>query len=418
MPSSTSVGFSQSPVSEERGGALVLLVEDEESISEPFARALARAGFRTEVARTGGEAIELASALGPDVVLLDLALPDQDGRDVCRALRQHSDVPIIMVTASGTLTDRVVGLELGADDYVVKPFSVAEVVARIRAVLRRGRSDSPDSIELTIGELRIDLPARRVWRAGEEVELTRKEFDLLARLARDAGRVVTREALMSDVWDMNWFGSTKTLDVHIAWLRRKLGDDPARPTYIHTVRGVGFRLASPRGGLAVTLRTRLLAALAYVLLLAIVALGVPLAINLSARVNAEVRTQAQAQADLVAASAADLLGPGQRRTLETTAQSAADSVRGRILVVDAGGRVLADSAGPAQLGTSYASRPEIQRGPERPAGPGYSAARRRSDRRSWPPRSRSSTTAGRSARCGSRRASQRSTPRSAGPSSW
>jgi two-component system response regulator RegX3 len=242
VESSRSVGVNQA--SDPRG-PLVLLVEDEESISEPFARGLARARFRTQVARTGAEAIELALTLKPDVVLLDLALPDQDGRDVCRRLRQASDVPIIMVTASGALTDRVVGLELGADDYVVKPFSVAEVVARIRAVLRRVRPDASDAEPLTIGELRVDLPARRVWRSGQEVELTRKEFDLLARLAQDAGRVVSREALMSDVWDMNWFGSTKTLDVHIAWLRRKLGDDPADPTYIHTVRGVGFRLAEP-----------------------------------------------------------------------------------------------------------------------------------------------------------------------------
>jgi DNA-binding response OmpR family regulator len=227
-------------------GVLVLVVEDEESISEPFARALARAGFRTRVARTGSEAIELAAALAPDVVLLDLALPDQDGRDVCRRLRHGSDVPIIMVTASGALTDRVVGLELGADDYVVKPFSVAEVVARIRAVLRRAQPSRSADPRKAIGELRIDLPARRVWRGEQEVDLTRKEFDLLARLVQDAGRVVTREALMSDVWDMNWFGSTKTLDVHIAWLRRKLGDDPARPTYIHTVRGVGFRLSEPK----------------------------------------------------------------------------------------------------------------------------------------------------------------------------
>jgi DNA-binding response OmpR family regulator len=225
-------------------GPLILVVEDEESISEPFARALRRVGFRTRVARTGTEALKLASALDPDVVLLDLALPDQDGRDVCRRLRQGSDVPIIMVTASGALTDRVVGLELGADDYVVKPFSVAEVVARIRAVLRRTRASASEDGKLTIGELAIDVPARRAWRAGREVELTRKEFDLLARLAQDAGRVVTRETLMTDVWDMNWFGSTKTLDVHVAWLRRKLGDDPAQPTYIHTVRGVGFRLAS------------------------------------------------------------------------------------------------------------------------------------------------------------------------------
>jgi DNA-binding response OmpR family regulator len=227
----------------DRHGPLVLVVEDEDSISEPFARALTRAGFRTEVARTGHEGIELASTLGPDVVLLDLALPDQDGRDVCRQIRRGSDVPIIMVTASGALTDRVAGLELGADDYVVKPFSVAEVVARIRALLRRTKGSPADGGRVMIGELTIDVPARRVWRAEREVELTRKEFDLLARMAQDAGRVVTRETLMSDVWDMNWFGSTKTLDVHIAWLRRKLDDDPARPTYIHTVRGVGFRLS-------------------------------------------------------------------------------------------------------------------------------------------------------------------------------
>ncbi len=245
MQGSTSAGVSQSASAEQRR-ALVLLVEDEESISEPFARALARVGFRTRVARTGSEAIELASTIEPDVVLLDLALPDQDGRDVCRRIRQRSGVPIIMVTASGALTDRVVGLELGADDYIVKPFSVAEVVARIRAVLRRVQPPVRGDTQQTIGELRIDVPARRVWLREEEIELTRKEFDLLARLVQDAGRVVTREALMSDVWDMNWFGSTKTLDVHIAWLRRKLGDDPARPTYIHTVRGVGFRVAESR----------------------------------------------------------------------------------------------------------------------------------------------------------------------------
>ena len=194
------------------------------------------------VARTGAEAMTLMTQLEPDVVLLDLSLPDGDGRDICRRLRLESDVPIIMVTASGTVTDRVVGLELGADDYVVKPFATGEVIARIRAVLRRGRGGTGDGT-ITIQDLRIDLGARRVWAADQELELTRKEFDLLARLARDAGRVVTRESLMSDVWDLNWFGSTKTLDVHIAWLRRKLGDDPGEPRYIHTVRGVGFRLA-------------------------------------------------------------------------------------------------------------------------------------------------------------------------------
>jgi DNA-binding response OmpR family regulator len=225
-------------------GPLVLVVEDEQSIAEPLAQALTRKGFRPAVARSGAEAVELVKSLDPDAVLLDLALPDMDGRDVCRTLRRSSDVPIIMVTASGTVIDRVVGLEIGADDYVVKPFAVGELVARIRAVLRRPRSAPATPERLAIQDLRIDLGARRVWRSDQELELTRKEFNLLARLAREADRVVARENLMSDVWDENWFGSTKTLDVHIAWLRRKLGDDPAVPRYIHTVRGVGFRLAT------------------------------------------------------------------------------------------------------------------------------------------------------------------------------
>ena len=222
------------------GGPLVLLVEDERSIAEPFARALQLAGFRTTVSRTGAEAISQFAARPPDVILLDLALP------VCRRIRRDSGVPIIMVTASGTVTDRVVGLELGADDYVVKPFSTGEVIARIRAVLRRGHPKPSDGEALTVQDVQIDSGARRAWRGDVELELTRKEFDLLLRLVRDAGRVVTREALMSDVWDMNWFGSTKTLDVHIGWLSRKLGDDPADPAYIRTVRGIGFCFAAER----------------------------------------------------------------------------------------------------------------------------------------------------------------------------
>jgi DNA-binding response OmpR family regulator len=221
-------------------------VEDERSIAEPFARALQRAGFQTALAGTGSEAISLTATRDPDVILLDLALPDGDGRDVCRKIRRDSSVPIIMVTASGTITDRVVGLELGADDYVVKPFSTGEVIARIRAVLRRRDGTLSDDPQLRVQDLRIDPAARRAWRAGDELELTRKEFDLLLRLARDAGRVVRREALMSDVWDMNWFGSTKTLNVHVGWLRRKLGDDPDDPCYIRTVRGVGFSLVVDR----------------------------------------------------------------------------------------------------------------------------------------------------------------------------
>ena len=232
------------PTSPAADGPLVLLVEDERSIAEPFSRALRRAGFRTALAATGYEAVSLTAERGPDVILLDLALPDIDGRDVCRQIRRDSTVPIIMVTASGTVTDRVVGLELGADDYVVKPFSTGEVIARIRAVLRRRHGSLSRDEQLRVQDLRIDPAARRVWQGTDELELTRKEFDLLARLARDAGRVVTRESLMSDVWDMNWFGSTKTLNVHIGWLRRKLGDDPDDPVYIRTVRGVGFSLAT------------------------------------------------------------------------------------------------------------------------------------------------------------------------------
>jgi DNA-binding response OmpR family regulator len=182
----------------------------------------------------------------PDLVLLDLALPDGDGRDVCRELRRESGVPIVMLTARGTETDRVVGLELGADDYVVKPFSVAEVVARIRAVLRRTHgAAAPQPDVVRIGGLEVDVGARRAVLDGRELELRRKEFDLLARLVRDAGRVVTREQLMADVWDENWFGSTKTLDVHVGWLRAKLGDDPSAPRFLHTVRGVGFRFTGP-----------------------------------------------------------------------------------------------------------------------------------------------------------------------------
>jgi DNA-binding response OmpR family regulator len=180
--------------------------------------------------------------------MLDLALPDGDGRDVCRELRRRSDVPIVMLTARGTEMDKIVGLELGADDYVVKPFSAAEVISRIRAVLRRSGSREngfrPEG-PLRIGEVELDPAARIARLRGEEMELSRKEFDLLAALMRSAGRVATREDLMSEVWDTNWFGSTKTLDVHIGWLRRKLGDDPAEPTYIETVRGVGFRFAAP-----------------------------------------------------------------------------------------------------------------------------------------------------------------------------
>jgi two-component system response regulator RegX3 len=192
----------------------VLFVEDEESISGPFSSALAREGFDPVVCGTLAEArAELARGL-PDLVLLDLMLPDGDGRDLARSLRAESDVPIIILTARGTELERVVGLELGADDYVVKPFSGAEVIARMRAVLRRARP-APTPAEVVIGPLRVELGARRVFLGGEELSLSRKEFDLLAELVRHAGEVVKREDLIARVWDENWFGSTKTLDVHV-----------------------------------------------------------------------------------------------------------------------------------------------------------------------------------------------------------
>jgi two-component system, OmpR family, response regulator RegX3 len=229
------------------GRRTVLVVEDEESITTPLVEALAREGFDASVARTAAEALDAAREDEPDLVLLDLMLPDGSGLDVCRELRRDSRVPIIMVTARGEEADRIVGLELGADDYVTKPFSAREVVARMRAVLRRAEptaEEEPDGA-IEVGELRIDPAGRTAVLGGEPLELSRKEFDVLRLLAEEAGRVVTRERLLQEVWETSWMGSTKTLDVHVSALRKKLGDDPAEPTYLHTVRGVGFRLTAP-----------------------------------------------------------------------------------------------------------------------------------------------------------------------------
>jgi two-component system, OmpR family, response regulator RegX3 len=218
----------------------ILVIEDEESITAPLAEALERDGFRADVAHTVADGLARARAGRPDLVLLDLMLPDGSGLDVCRELRAESSVPIIILSARGDETDRVVGLELGADDYVVKPFSAREVIARIRAVLRRAAAPAAPEAPVEIGRVRLDPAKRQVWRDGAPVDLARKEFDLLALLMREAGTVVSRERLIDEVWDVNWFGSTKTLDVHVAALRKKLD-----PDLIHTVRGVGFRFASP-----------------------------------------------------------------------------------------------------------------------------------------------------------------------------
>ena len=236
------------------GPRTILVVEDEDSIALPLATALERDGYATRVTGSVPEAIALAAELQPDLILLDVMLADGSGLDVCREVRRHSSVPIIMLTARGDETDRVVGLELGADDYVVKPFSARELVARIRAVLRRvPEADAPppaapaasSGSALEVGAVTVDPAMRRAMLDGAEIALTRREFDLLALLVSNAGTVLTRERLMDEVWDTNWFGSTKTLDVHVSSLRRKLGDDAVDSRYLHTVRGVGFRFASP-----------------------------------------------------------------------------------------------------------------------------------------------------------------------------
>ena len=217
----------------------VLVVEDDLSIADPLLAGLARAGFTVAHAATGRAALEAAPA---DCVLLDLGLPDLDGIEVCRRLRAVSDVPIIVVSARGEELDRVMLLELGADDYVVKPFGTRELVARIRAVTRRRASPREVAVDvIDAGRLQIDLRTRRVTVDATEIDLTPKEFDVLALLASEAGTVFTRRRILETVWDSHWYGPTKTLDVHIASVRRKL----AHPEWIETVRGVGFRFESP-----------------------------------------------------------------------------------------------------------------------------------------------------------------------------
>jgi len=237
----------------------VLIVEDDDAIATPLARGLEREGLAVDRVETGTDALDRSAASRFDVVLLDLGLPDRDGFDVCRQLRARSDVPIIVVTARSEEVDRVVGLELGADDYIVKPFGLRELVARIRAVARR-RAPTPSDdgaptngnahgngngqrgehrpAVVEVGALSVDRRTRRVTVEGDVIALTPKEFDLLAFLADDAGAVRPRQELLENVWDPHWYGPTKTLDVHVASLRKKLGD----PGWIETVRGVGFRL--------------------------------------------------------------------------------------------------------------------------------------------------------------------------------
>jgi len=254
----------------------VLLAEDEESFVDALVIGLAREGFDVTVARDGTEALRLFDALAPDLILLDLMLPKMSGIDVCRSIRSRSTVPIIMVTAKGTEIDTVVGLEVGADDYVAKPYRLRELVARMRAVLRRtpptdesadtvadsangagrttggsARGGGPDEDILEAGGIQVDRERRLVFVRGEEVHLRRKEFELLSLLVENAGRVLTRDVLIDRVWGSDYFGDTKTLDVHIKRLRTHVEVAPSAPRLILTVRGVGYRF-DPDGIEAVT----------------------------------------------------------------------------------------------------------------------------------------------------------------------
>ncbi len=225
----------------------ILVVEDEESFSEALAYLLGREGFEVTVADSGSKAIEEFDRVGADLVLLDLMLPGLSGTEVCKQIRQRSDVPIIMLTAKDSEVDKVVGLELGADDYVTKPYSSRELVARIRAVLRRntdlGDTDPADGI-LTVGPVRLDTERHVIAINGSTVQFPLKEFELLEFLMRNCDRVLTRTQIIDRVWGSDYVGDTKTLDVHIKRLRAKIEVDPANPIYIQTVRGLGYKMES------------------------------------------------------------------------------------------------------------------------------------------------------------------------------
>jgi two-component system response regulator RegX3 len=226
----------------------ILLIDDDPMITEPVARALGEAGYQTLVAHDGRAGLSLAQDGHPDLVVLDVMMPEMDGWEVCKALRARSSVPILMLTALGEEIDRVVGLELGADDYLTKPFGTRVLLAHIRALLRRVQLDRDSRMTVTsirIGAITLDLDARRVLKNGGELALRYKEFELLSLLMGRSGEVVSRAELFDEVWGTDWLGDTRTLDVHIRWLREKIEADPGQPRYIQTVRSVGYRFATP-----------------------------------------------------------------------------------------------------------------------------------------------------------------------------
>jgi two-component system response regulator RegX3 len=223
----------------------VLIVEDEISFSDALAYLLKKESYEVEVAVNGKEAIDLFNSFKPDLILLDLMIPEVSGTEVCRVIRSTSQVPIIMLTAKDSEIDKVVGLELGADDYVTKPYSSRELLARIKAVMRRNSADShtaEDGQELVVGPIRMDLDKHQITVNSIAVSFPLKEFELLEYLMRNSGRVLTRSQLIDRVWGNDYYGDTKTLDVHIKRLRAKIEADPANPTLIHTIRGLGYKL--------------------------------------------------------------------------------------------------------------------------------------------------------------------------------
>ena len=225
--------------------ARILLVDDEQLITDSLSYSLKREGFDVDIAADGLSAIQAVEETRPDLIVLDLMLPDISGFEVCRRLRTFTTTPVIMLTARGEEIDRVLGLEVGADDYLAKPFSFRELLARIQAMLRRVQLDrqTPQPQHVAMGQLNMDPVARRVYKSDQEVQLSAREFDLLSILMKNAGRAMSREELIKLVWGDDWVGDPRTLDVHVRWLRLKIEEDPATPQFIQTVRGFGYRFA-------------------------------------------------------------------------------------------------------------------------------------------------------------------------------
>ncbi|HUN07627.1 MAG TPA: response regulator transcription factor [Aggregatilineales bacterium] len=225
----------------------ILLIDDERKLTDPLRASFERAGYQVTVANEGHSGLSLALVEKPDVIVLDVMMPGLDGWQVCQAIRAHCATPIIMLTALDDSTDRIKGLELGADDYLVKPFSYKELEAHVRAMLRRVRIDQGEQLpqRISIGEIMLDLQAHTVTRSGQELALRQKEYEILSLLMINLGKVVTREQLFDEVWGTDWLGDTRMLDVHMSWLRAKLETDPTNPIYLQTVRGVGYRFHDP-----------------------------------------------------------------------------------------------------------------------------------------------------------------------------